>query len=370
MDSPPHRPPWLQLALVWSIVGLLLSGLLYLEVYFPLDTATLRAMPGWMFFTQVARALLWIPLTPVVFELRRRVPFAGWGFLPGLAIHAAFATAFMMWIYIVRLWCLHLHLGLPLEYFGIDVLLDSFAVRTLADFVIYWLVLGVGYTLDLQRAREHESIERAQMETRLVEAQLGALRQQMHPHFLHNALNAIAELVRGGENAAAVEAIVKLSRLQRRLMGNVTDREGPLRDELAFVADYLDLERLRFGDRLTVVFDVDPAAEAALAPCLLLQPLVENAAKHGIARRLAPGRIAISARRDGRWLVVRVENDVPEARAEADLFEGHSGIGLPNLRQRLARLHGADHALTLDIDVERGAHVEVRLPFRTAEDKP
>lgn len=370
MRAAPHRPSWALLAVVWTVAGLLMSALLFLEVYFPLDAAALQTMPVWTFFTQFARALLWIPLTPVVFELRRRIPLHGWRLVPGLLVHMAFAATFMMWIFVVRLWCLHLYYWRPLEEFGFDQLLNSFAVRTLVDLVIYWLVLGVGYTLDLHRERQRAAVEQAETETRLLEAQLGALRQQMHPHFLHNALNAIAELVRGGENAAAVSAIVKLSRLQRHLMGNLGDREAPLRDELAFIADYLDLERLRFGERLTVELDIAAETQGALAPCLLLQPLVENAAKHGIARRIAPGRIAIRARRAGDTLIVRVENDLPEARAETEVLERSSGIGLSNLRQRLARLYGAGHGLELQISAAHGASVEVRLPFRRAASSP
>jgi two-component system LytT family sensor kinase len=361
----PSRNSWPLLIAVWLVVGLLLTGLLFLEALFPLPAESLLSRPGWIVYTQLARALLWALLTPVVFHLRRRIPYHGWRVVPAAGLHTCFALLFMMWIFTVRLWVDNLVNGASWEDYGLIALLDRFAVRTTLDFVIYWLLLGVGYTVDLHRERQQREVNEAHLEGRIIEAQLGALRQQMHPHFLHNALNAIAELVRAGENRAAVDAIVRLAALQRTLMTSSTDREVPLADELAFIEQYLALERLRFGERLQVEISVPAELQRAHVPALLLQPLVENASKHGISRRIAPGWIRIRASLTEGLLRIAVENDLPEEHDELrEPPAKRSGIGLANLKQRLARLYPERNALTLTVDPAAGARVVVEFPFR------
>ena len=363
---------WLLITGVWLVAGMITLGQLYLELIWPV---TFKDMGGgyhpYIIFTQLSRAVLWIPLTPVVFELRRRIRMHGWWWPAGLGLHCAFAVLFMMWILVARSWVVNVAWNPPrLEYYGLDSIMDRFAVRTLLDFFIYWILLGVGYTLDIQRANHALALKESQLNQFLAEAQLGALRQQMHPHFLHNALNVIAELVRGGRNTEAVGAIVKLSSLQRTLLGNVTDREVPLAEELKFNEQYLDLERLRFGDRLTVKIEMDAEVRRALVPSLLLQPLIENATKHGIGRRIAPGTVSITATRRGDRLRLEILNDVPEIADAEDAVETEpsSGIGLANLRQQLERLYPGQHVFQFNLQPGRQAQVLIELPYRRGPD--
>lgn len=362
-----EKIPWLWITAVWLAAGFVLTGLLYLDLWFPLNVERWHELPtSYVIYTQMARALLWIPLTPVVFELRRRIPVRGWWLPAGLALHTAFALVFLAWLLIVRV-----AVAVPFwtpdfnwADFSVPLVLESATVVTLKDFFIYWLLVGAGYTIDTVRRQHALELAQSRMQTHLLEAQYHALRQQVNPHFFHNALNVIAELVRDGQNAEAVAALVKLGALQRTLLMSGGVRAQPLDAEIAFVEKYLALERLRFGARLRVRIEADEAARAAEVPHLLLQPLVENAVKHGLARRVEPGEITIRARRENGRLHLEVWNDPPDSDS-AEPVES-TGTGLANLRQRLQALHGADFRLDFQPDRDGRACVTVELPVAAA----
>lgn len=360
-----HREkiPWFWITATWLAAGLVLTGLLYLDLWFPLNVERWHELPtSYVIYTQMARALLWIPLTPVVFELRRRIPVQGWWLPAGAALHTAFALVFLAWLLVVRVavavpfWTP----GFDWAEFSVPLVLESATVVTLKDFFIYWLLVGAGYTIDTVRRQHALELAQSRMQTHLLEAQYHALRQQVNPHFFHNTLNAVAELVRDGQNGEAVAALVKLGALQRTLLMSGSARAQPLGHEIAFAEQYLALERLRFGPRLRVRIEADEAARAAEVPQLLLQPLVENAIKHGLARRSAPGEISIRAARHGARLRLEVWNDPPEP--DGDPAPDSTGTGLANLRQRLQTLHGADFTLEFQPDREGRACVVVDLP--------
>jgi two-component system, LytTR family, sensor kinase len=190
---------------------------------------------------------------------------------------------------------------------------------------------------------------------------LEALRLKLNPHFLFNALNGATMLIRSGENARAIEAVVGLSTLLRQLL---EERETlvPLDKELAFIESYVDVERVRLGDRLTMVVDASREARGARVPFLTLQPLVENSIRHGIAPRGAGGQITIEARRAGDWLDLHVLNDAAASPAAARGF----GVGLETTRQRLAQLFGDGYELSLDVrETSRTTAVHVRVPYFT-----
>ena len=189
-----------------------------------------------------------------------------------------------------------------------------------------------------------------------------ALRAELNPHFLFNALNAVSGLVRRKENGAAVRMLAALGELLQTTLDHCRPPEIPLREELQLLERYLAIERVRFGDRL--VIDVDPprAAADALVPTFILQPLVENTIRHGISRRRGAGRIDIRVEREGDALVLVVHNTgdgvAPDARA---------GLGLTNTRARLVELYGGGACLELESAPEGGARVRVRLPYRAEE---
>jgi LytS/YehU family sensor histidine kinase len=211
-----------------------------------------------------------------------------------------------------------------------------------------------------------ESCERAlrasQLETRLVEAQLKTLQQQLHPHFLFNTLHAISALMHRDVNAAD-RTLVRLSDLLRMTLEGLGQQEVSLKSELEFLSKYLEIERTRFADRLLVRFDVQPEALDTFVPTLLLQPLVENAIKHGIAKKAGPGHIDITAKRDHDKLWIEVRDD-GVGLSDTALDALQKGIGVSTTRARLQHQFGADYRFEFH-RLTQGVAVVVALPWRT-----
>jgi two-component system, LytTR family, sensor kinase len=200
----------------------------------------------------------------------------------------------------------------------------------------------------------------ASLQARLAEARLEALRAQLQPHFLFNTLNSVSSLMYRDVEAADV-MIARLSDLLRLTLRGDRRREIPLREEVALLERYLDIERVRFEERMRVAVDIAPDAEAALVPPFLLQPIVENAVRHAIAPRPAGGSIDIEARVERDELVIRVADDGPGLSPG----EAAPGVGLANTRARLAELHGSAARLELDQTAGGGLTVTIAMPGRT-----
>ena len=216
---------------------------------------------------------------------------------------------------------------------------------------------------ETREARNRE-LRSAKLESQLAKARLEALRAQLNPHFLFNALNVVAMLVRRGANDDALHAVVSLSELLRHVLAAGATTEVDLVDEVALVERYLGVERIRFRDRLSVEIDTPPSLLDARVPGLILQPLVENAIKHGIAQSEGPGRIAVSARHEGRSLILRVSDNGPGFPDDWDPSQS-PGVGLANTRERLDRMYAGDAELRLGRDSDGGAVVEIAVPYRT-----
>jgi LytS/YehU family sensor histidine kinase len=231
---------------------------------------------------------------------------------------------------------------------------------------VYWLLVGLG-TL-VQFSREHEANRTAEIELRhsLAIAQLDALKMKLQPHFLFNALNAIAALVRVGETAAVVRTVEHLGTLLRLSMETSARQLVPLDQEMALVDAYLAIEEVRFGDRLRVVRRIAPDARRALVPNLILQPLVENALVHGLSRRLDASLLELAARRDGSQLRIAVRDDGPGLPSTWSLA-ANAGAGLKNVADRLQGLFPGSGGLTMENGATGGAVALLSLPFADAE---
>jgi LytS/YehU family sensor histidine kinase len=233
---------------------------------------------------------------------------------------------------------------------------------------------GARAALAIDNARLHteavEARERAvrasQLEAQLVQARLEALRAQLNPHFLFNALNSVAMLVRLKANSDALKAVVSLSEVLRQALAGRGAQEVALREELSLVDHYLQVEQLRFRDRLRVTVDAQPDTLHASVPSLILQPLVENAIRHGIARRDEGGHVKIFGRRGNGRLVLEVRDDGPGFPTGWD--PAASGrVGLANTRERLERLYGSAFTFETTNAPSGGAVVRVEIPYRTRE---
>lgn len=228
---------------------------------------------------------------------------------------------------------------------------------------IFWGLVGVAHALQFyERAKIRERRE-AELESLLAQARLQALRMQLNPHFLFNTLNSIASLVH--EQPQAEEMIEALSDLLRLTLGASDRQEVTLREELHFLHRYLLIEQIRFGERLQLDQHVDLAALDVMVPILILQPLVENAIRHGIETQIAPGRIRIAAERAGESLRLEV-SDNGRGPVPASNGKLREGVGLSNTRSRLQELYSGRASLVLHPGNDRGFSVEIRLPWRTA----
>jgi len=203
--------------------------------------------------------------------------------------------------------------------------------------------------------------EREQLEARLARAQLQSLRLQLHPHFLFNTLNTINALI-GTDRHAAERVVSGLSELLRMSLSSASEQEVSLARELELLAHYIEIQQIRFHDRLSVSFRIDPEARYALVPNLLLQPLVENAIRHGIAPRAAPGHVVVSAEHRDHQLALSVVDD---GVGEDPRAEHHDGVGLGNTRARLLSLYGADHRFQAGGAPQGGFAVHIEIPYRT-----
>jgi two-component system LytT family sensor kinase len=236
------------------------------------------------------------------------------------------------------------------------------------EMMTYWTVVGLSHALDFHRESQEREITAAQLEARLAEAQLAALQRQLHPHFLFNTLNTISALMHRDIDAADT-MLERLSDLLRLTLDRISLQQVALKDELDFIEKYLEIERARFGDRLKVSFDVAPGILDALVPTLLLQPLVENAVRHGIAPKLGGGRLEIAARRDGDRLRL-VVRDNGAGLGNDTLQAFNTGVGLSNTRSRLEHLYGEDHRFEFHRPPDGGLAVTVVIPFSAAADIP
>lgn len=353
---------WVVLA-VWTAWGLLLSA--QVAVYVRLGG---KAMPFLMACRlNMPGALIWALFTPGIIWLSRRFPpFEGPHWPRGVALNL-FASAVAVFLEVLLLllnqrWIRGTPPGAaPLL---VDVLRD-FVWWFPSDALLYWAIVAIDYGVAHYREERERQMRASQLEAQLSEARLQALKMQLEPHFLFNALHTIGQLVRTGQHTLAVQAVAGLGDLLRQVLDGATTHEVPLKQELELIRGYLDIEQIRFRDRLKVVVDADPETLDARVPYLILQPLVENAIRHGIAPRTTVGRVVIGARRIAGALHLTVRDDGSGLPAGMKAGEGR-GVGLANASARLRQLYG-DAASFQVVNAEDGGVVaRVVVPFRLA----
>ncbi|HEY0875935.1 MAG TPA: histidine kinase [Vicinamibacterales bacterium] len=229
------------------------------------------------------------------------------------------------------------------------------------DFVVYWGIVGGCYALDYATELRRREVAASRMKASLSEARLQALRAQLNPHFLFNTLNAISVLAMKGDSTRVTHTLTLLSDLLRLTIDGLP-QEVPLSQEIELTDRYLEIQRVRFPDRLIVDRDIPPDVRDALVPSLILQPIVENAVLHGVARQVEGGRIMLRARRQGERLELQVCDSGPGFEQESR----REGIGLSNTRARLEQLYGDRHRVICE-NRSNGACVALVLPYRESQ---
>jgi two-component system, LytTR family, sensor kinase len=353
--------PWLWIAAIWSAGALCDASQTVLAMH------SEGKHHSWfpIFGTELASWLPWVLATPLVVGLARRYLIRGMSVRP-VAVHL---VAFAVISAIAAAWSTLLQVLVnPYDYSQRPAFMETWSTdlvyMVLTYLIAYALILTVTYVVDARERIARQMTEAAQLNEELSRAQLSALRRQIEPHFMYNTLNAIAGLVRDRRNDAAVRMIVGLSEFLRRASEDSHRSQVTLAEEVEYLQRYLDLQKARFGDRLEVSVDIPTELLRAQVPNLLLQPLVENAIKHGISKRAAGGAVRVAGSRHEGSLRLSVYNDGPSL--FADWQRANTGVGIGNLRTRLHILHGGESGLELKCADPGGVEVVVTLPFTEA----
>jgi hypothetical protein len=365
----PARRRWLRWAVVlgiWTFFGLLNASQFYIGMRAEGMNHAFAPLLAW----QLAIWLGWALMTPLILWLGRRFPLDRKGWAQSLALHLLFCAALSAAKTVFD--------NLATIFFNpfgemtrARPFADMFWGKLTSQFhlylLIYGTIIGVGYAFNYYLKFRERETRASQLEAQLTQAQLQALRMQLNPHFLFNTLNGIAGLVRDSRNKDAVRMIAGLSDLLRHALDTEGQQEVPLRQELEFLELYLDIQQMRFSDRLKIELEIAPETLDARVPNLILQPLVENAIRHGIAPRAAGGVIGVTARLDDSLLEIKIYDDGPglwrDTTKRAASGEG-GGIGLANTRARLAQLYGDAHRFDVRDRSEGGVEAHLVLPFR------
>jgi two-component system, LytTR family, sensor kinase len=343
---------WLLGFIFWTLLALSFASQFYisgakagLEVTW--GQAVSYALGDWYVF-----ALLSIP----VIGLARKFAFESSQWLRSLAVHLLGSMLFSLGYMVIRAGLGSWQSGAT---FG-DAFRPLLVKTWHFNLLIYWVIVAVSQAFDYYRKYRERELHASQLEKHLVQAKLQALQMQLNPHFLFNTLHSISSLMHKDVEAAD-RMIMRLSDLLRAALDSADTQEVSLRKELELLQLYLGIEQIRFGDRLSVGMDVAPDTLEAQVPNFILQPLVENAIRHGIEPRARPGRIELHARRQADALALAVCDNgkgLPNAKPARE------GVGLSNTRARLRELYGESHQFELRSSPEGGLRVEMTIPYR------
>src|SRR5947209_5378183 len=344
---------------LWTLIGLAFSTQFFLSRANSSSPVTWKfalehSLADWYLFALLSLPALW---------LARRFPFERVHWPRQLAIHLLASGAFsLLWMTARAL----LEEGLSRAGESQVTFKAAFTYALAATFffnlLIYWAIVSVSHSIDYYRKYQERELRTAELEAGLAQARLQALQMQLNPHFLFNTLHSISSLMHSNIEAAD-RMISRFGELLRLTLENTDSQKLSLRQVLAFLESYLEIEQTRFGDRLSVRMEIASETLEARVPNLVLQPLVENAIQHGIEPHARPGQIELCARKENGKLLLEVRdngNGLPNARQPAE------GVGVSNTRARLQQLYGAAHTFEFRNGEKGGLLVSVDIPFRLA----
>ena len=330
---------------------------------FALQTSVNNGLPGsrWPLWDLIRWSLIqwytWAALAPTVFRLAERFPVRGALRFHGLGAHviASLCVTFVAMVIGALVSTIFEPSGFfeQLGYF----LEQHFAIGLLT----YWTLFAIQQALHFHAEKARRELEASQLATELAQSRLLALKSQLQPHFLFNTLHAIVTLL-DEDTLAAEDMLLRLSELLRAFLEDYDGQEITLERELALVDLYLGIQRKRYGDRLTTQIYIAPETLHCAVPSLVLQPIVENAIRHGIGQRVGSDRVEIESRREGDTLCIEVRNH--NSVLEENSSSGGHGIGFSNTRLRLKELYGDNGGIRLDMLYPQGVSCRIRLPFR------
>jgi hypothetical protein len=343
---------WLIASLFWLAITALYGAQLWLIAQQPGEALNVYRILVW----QMPFYLAWIPVTVLLWRAVERWPPDRIGVTPFVLLHVG------GWISVTVMHALFVSavgvaLSGPMNETFMQSVLAQTRSRIYIELIIYSGVLAAGHVFVLYDRWRDQADKASRLEGELAAATLSALRAQLHPHLLFNSLHAVASLVRESKNADAVRLIAGMSDLLRRMLD--TDRVWhTLADEIALARTFLDIQHVRFEERLQVRFDVPADCLPLMVPTLVLQPLVENSLRHGFANKLGVGHLEIRARRTATLLTLEVDDDGEAASGDT----ARDGVGLRNLEARLRTLYRGGATLEAGARAGSGFRVVVQMP--------
>lgn len=361
---------WLMVFLAWMTIGLSFTFNYYLFSDHYVEIFKKPPSFGEMLLWELPYWIIWAGLAPLIFRLTRRFRLDRDNWPVSLMVHISacvFLSILHRAIYLILGWMLHVAAFRRVSSVS-ELYSFLFFFNLPTGFMSYGTILLVSQAVDFYHSSQEKELKASQLKAELAEARLQAaeaglqaLRTQLHPHFLFNTLNSISALLEEDPEAAD-EMIARLGDFLRMTLDSSAAQQVTLAEELEFLRCYLDIERVRFQDRLSVSIDITPQTLALKVPNLLLQPIVENAIRHAIAPRFTPGSIEIRACQSGSALSIQIKDDGP------GLGENfREGIGIANTRARLERLYGDAHRFEMKNAKEGGLVVSVEIPFITSD---
>ena len=353
LPEPPFRKRWVRWLLgflFWTLLGLFYSTF---------------GMGGWAEALQraMSRWYIWGLLAVLIVRVDRLLPVSRYALPRRVLFHIPLSLAFtVIFAYASRFATALLEGGLQ----GGSLSPHTISGTVLWNIPIYWVIIGVYGSYDYYNDLQKRQLKNTQLEHLLAESRLNALRTQLHPHFLFNALNTISAHVER-DSRTARRMLEQLGDLLRLSLDHAEDQEVPLEQELAFLDRYLAIQKVRFEGRLDVVMNVDPDVLDGLVPTFVLQPLVENAIRYGVAQRSDKGLVEVAAWRDEDRLHLRVQDNGPGLPIGWKLADSR-GLGISNTRERLRHLYGEPgHSFEIVSEPGAGVRVDLSFPFREAD---
>ncbi len=341
---------------IWTLVGLFFTSQIFVSTAYMEKRPTLNRV----LFMQMSICYLWALATPLVLWLARRFRIERQNWRSRILFHA-FGGVVLVGLMSA------IHFLIFMRFMGRTSEITAFRDFQYVFFnldrqlCIYWLLLLMSHVINYYNSYRKGRLQAERLRTELVQSQLEALKMQLHPHFLFNTLHSISALL-NKDVGAARSMITRLGDFLRLTLENVGTQEVTLQQEMEFLNSYLEIERVRFRDRLTTLVNVDPQMLDVPVPNLILQPIVENAMRHAIATHSSCGRIEITAAPRNGALRIEVKDNGPGLSVDQDGIHLRKGVGLANTRARLERLYGADHLLELTNDPAGGLIVTLEIP--------
>ena len=348
---------WALIFACWTFLALLFSGPQMIQAI-----RLNRAAEGWKsVLGELIFSYIWLALTPLALWLSRSFRIEGGKRFKRLSIHVLASVVFiLLQVFLFTV------VSIPFGWYSdLTTFWNRYFLLILnftpSNVMFYWGIIVIEHALNYYQKLQERELRASQLEAQLAQAQLQVLKMQLHPHFLFNTLNAISALIRESPDEAD-EMVSRLGDLLRMTLETAGLQEVPFKKELEFLKHYLDIEQTRFQDRLKVEMAIEPDTLDGLVPSMILQPLVENSVRHGVASRPEGGCIKIKAWRHHSLLRLEVEDDGPGLSGDTPPKER---VGLTNTRARITNLYGDEHGLRLRHAAGGGLVVSLSIPFRT-----